>query len=523
MGRRKLESDEKEMILRDDDDVLAVAALDRGRYGDGFGAERDFEGTSSAGTEERYRFGREGEGDSLDPIKIYLRQMADSPLMTEREEKELAEELEVARMQLRTLVFGSGIAIERAVGLLSNIVSGDRSFDRILKLGYEGLKKKRAMRKLPEQIRSLESTLQSNRTYLRGRVARELRAGTFDSVRVGSMMRTRFGEAARLLGGLKFEMKMVNGIIDEILRKSDELTALDRMFQRQRRRGGNSKAFRTLKKDWVDLQAFSGNTAAGLRRHRREIEDLKAIYEDAKKRLCNRNLRLVVSIAKKYMNRGLPFLDLIQEGNTGLMRAVDKYEVGRGNRFSTYATWWIRQAITRSIADQSRTIRIPVHMIESLGKLRNMRKEFFQREGREPTADEVADAIELPADEVRMLFDVLRNPVSIDQPVNDADERIYGDFIEDQKSDSPVTASQDVLLRERIDEVLESLPAKEREIVKLRYGLCDGYTYTLEEVGNIYNVTRERVRQIEAKAVKKLKLPMRREKLEGFLRNIERN
>jgi RNA polymerase primary sigma factor len=513
---------EGEMRVNGDDDFLPVAVLDSGRFAQGGGSdERETEAPASA--EGRYRVSREGESDSLDPIKIYLRQMADSPLMTEREEKELAEELEESRMKLRTLVFGSGIAIERAVGLLSNIVSGDRSFDRILKLGYEGRKKKQAMRKLPEQIRYLEGVLDSNRTYVRNRVARELRAGSYDSLRIAGDLRVRLSEAARMLGELKFEMKMVNGIIDEMFRTADDYTALDRSFQRHRRKGASSKGYRAAKKEWLDAQVFAINSAAGLRKHRREIEDLKAIYEDAKKRLCNRNLRLVVSIAKKYMNRGLPFLDLIQEGNTGLMRAVDKYEVGRGNRFSTYATWWIRQAITRSIADQSRTIRIPVHMIESLGKLRNMRKEFFQREGREPTPEEVSDAIEIPAEEVKMLFEVLRNPVSLDQPINESDERMYGDFIEDFKSDSPVTASQDVLLRERIDEVLESLPVKEREIVKLRYGLCDGYTYTLEEVGNIYNVTRERVRQIEAKAVKKLKLPMRREKLEGFLRSIERN
>ena len=374
---------------------------------------------------------------------------------------------------------------------------------------------------LPRKIRKVRTALKDVQKILRSRLAKD--SGTrHDPLATGDEIRKRLGEASEILTDLKIEMKIVGTFFEASCEASNELSRLDLEFGRARGRL-KGKDLTAARKRWVDAQIAAYDTAPGLAEKREETEAVKAVYEDVKKRLCNRNLRLVVSIAKKYVHRGLPFLDLIQEGNTGLMRAVDKFEVGRGNRFSTYATWWIRQAITRSIADQSRTIRIPVHMIESIGKLRSVRKEFLQSEGREPTTGEIADAIGIPVEEVQVLFEVLKNPMSLDQPVNDTDERIYGDFLEDHSTQSPIDRTQDELLRERVREVLASLPAKEREIVMLRYGLCGGHAHTLEEVGSIYNVTRERVRQIEAKAVKKLKLPVRREKLEGFLQAIDRN
>ena len=241
-------------------------------------------------------------------------------------------------------------------------------------------------------------------------------------------------------------------------------------------------------------------------------------YEAVKRQLSSGNLRLVVSIAKKYRNRGLSFLDLIQEGNTGLMRAVDKYEYRRGFKFSTYATWWIRQAITRAIADQARTIRIPVHMIDVLTKLRNVQKTLLQEFGREATLEEIAQGAGIELDEVRRVMEIGRHPVSLDRPVGDSEDSSFGEFLEDSNTETPVKSASNGILRSKIESLLKTLTFREREIIRLRYGLTDGYNYTLEEVGRIFKVTRERVRQIEAKAVKKLQHPIRAQHLAGFMK-----
>jgi RNA polymerase primary sigma factor len=249
---------------------------------------------------------------------------------------------------------------------------------------------------------------------------------------------------------------------------------------------------------------------AQLRRQYRE-------YELVKRELSSGNLRLVVSIAKKYRNRGLSFLDLIQEGNTGLMRAVDKYEYRRGFKFSTYATWWIRQAITRAIADQARTIRIPVHMIDVLSRLRSTAKRLLHEMGREPTTEETATAAGISLEETRRVLDIGRQPVSLDRPIGESEDASFGELVEDHGSDNPFRSASNGLLREKIESLLKTLTYREREIIRLRYGLDDGYAYTLEEVGRIFKVTRERVRQIEAKAVAKLQHPVRSQHLAGYL------
>jgi len=498
------------------DDAGSTTAVERENSSYAEGAEAPAVSTTA-------RIPADEEPDkSLNPILIYLRQMASIPLMTEQEEKETSTQLEDARQDLRAVIFQSGFAIERAIELLTQIVNGERAFDRVLKVGYEGEKKERMMRSLPGLIRRLQRALDKNRKDLQKTLSRKVGLNSNEQQRLAEEYRERMEPIGNKLAELKFEMKMVYPIIDRIFEECDRISNIDRNLQRQKRRGSQRQTISATAETWRERQVAAVNVALGLRRHKKEIEEIRIVYEDAKTTLCNRNLRLVVSIAKKYMNRGLPFLDLIQEGNAGLMTALDKYEVGRGNRFSTYATWWIRQSITRSIADQSRTIRIPVHMVESLGKLQRVRKEFFQREGREAQPEDIARIMDIPIEELKILYGFLRSPVSIDQPVSEGDERLHGDFIRDDKSESPLDTSQDLLLRERIDEVLQTLPIKEREILKLRYGLDDGNAYTLEEVGNMYNVTRERIRQIETKAVEKLKMQIRREKLEGFVRYLDR-
>jgi len=341
-----------------------------------------------------------------------------------------------------------------------------------------------------------------------------------DRAAVQQRLQERRRRCVTLLEELSLRTQRLQPCMKRLEQISARMTELHEQIESLQNLRSAADESRHLQRELDELQALTQETPASLAARVRAIHQRHNEYDKAMRDLSGGNLRLVVSIAKKYRNRGLTFLDLIQEGNTGLMRAVDKYEYRRGYKFSTYATWWIRQAITRAIADQARTIRVPVHMIEAMTKLRTAQRLLLQEIGREPTVEETPEKAGVPLEEARRVLRISRQPVSLDKPIGEGDDSAFGDFIEDRGNDSPVSNAASEMLKDKIDLVLKTLTYREREIIKLRYGLGDGYTYTLEEVGRIFKVTRERVRQIEAKAVRKLQHPVRSRQLQGFLEGI---
>ena len=343
----------------------------------------------------------------------------------------------------------------------------------------------------------------STRPYTRGEAWSRLGRGRLRAVKLVEELGLR---TQRLEGCIPI-LRAFSKRIDEL---RAQITAHKKAKHSSSERAAWIKEYRQIL--WVTQE-----TPTSLRNRVRSINGVFAEYQKAKRGLSEGNLRLVVSIAKKYRNRGLSFLDLIQEGNAGLMRAVDKFEYRRGFKFCTYATWWIRQAITRAVADQSRTIRIPVHMVETMSRVRNVSRQLLQDLGREPTIEETANASGTALDETRRVMAMSRYPISLDRPVGNSEDSHFGDLLPDGGAENPAIGAAQEMLRGRIAKVLKSLSYREREIIKLRYGLGDGYSYTLEEVGHIFKVTRERIRQIEAKAVRKLQQPTRSGELCGFL------
>ncbi len=456
------------------------------------------------------------ESWSDDPVRMYLTQMGEIPLLTRQEEVRLAKRIEVTRRRFRARLLESDYVIQAAFKILKRVHQGELPFDRTVQVSVtDRLEKDQILGRLPHNLRTVDVLLRRNRRDYRIAVSKSQTPAT--RRRAWRALGRRRRRAVRLIEELGLRTHRIEPMIrtlEQFSQRVDELKA--RIDARKRARVPVREWERDLA-EFRNILLVTQETPSSLRHRVAYLKKVYADYQQAKQELSEGNLRLVVSIAKKYRNRGLSFLDLIQEGNAGLMRAVDKFEYRRGFKFCTYATWWIRQAITRAVADQSRTIRIPVHMVETMSRVRTVSRQLLQELGREPTLEETARRAQTSIEEARRVLAMSRYPISLDRPVGNSEDSHFGDLLPDGTAESPAGGASQEMLRGRINKVLKTLSYREREIIKLRYGLGDGYSYTLEEVGHIFKVTRERIRQIEAKAVRKLQQPSRSQELVGFL------
>jgi len=459
-----------------------------------------------------------------DPIRMYLSQMGAIPLLTREEEIRLAKKIESTRMIFRRRCLQCDYIVSQAVQTLKQVSAGELPFDRTLRIStLDDNAKEKLSQRIPANLPTIERLLELNKQDWNELESLRGDDGKIRNAKQARAINERVDARRRRMAALMEELCLRTGRIVPLMRKmrsiSEKLERLEgEMLQAARYpKAHDAEDLEVMREELDGLRTLVQAEPDTLRTRVKDISTVFWEYEQAKRDLSGGNLRLVVSIAKKYRNRGLGFLDVIQEGNTGLMRAVDKYEYKRGYKFSTYATWWIRQAITRAVADHARTIRIPVHMIETMTKLRNIQKDITQQTGVEPTLEEIAEKAGMPEHEVSRIMRIGRHPVSLDRPVGESEDSNFGDFIEDTNQSSPADTAGQEMLRQRLEMVLKTLTYREREIIKLRYGIGDGYTYTLEEVGRIFKVTRERVRQVEAKAIRKLQHPVRSRKLKGFV------
>jgi RNA polymerase primary sigma factor len=445
-----------------------------------------------------------------DPVRMYLKQMGQVPLLTREQEVEISKRIEDAELKVQETLYRFGFIARAHLDLAQKLIDQRERFDRVI-LDKKIESRERYMKALPRLCQQVKRQADS--------VAKIYSAKLI----VASPSPANLKSFDRVLQNLQklypkffYKQKVVE---DFVLLADENLYALQNLQHEHKKhaKDSNPKHRKHLSQEIKEMQKRFWLSPEELTSLHHDLKQWHRKALKAKTEMVEANLRLVISIAKKYTNRGLSFLDLIQEGNMGLMKAVEKFEYRRGYKFSTYATWWIRQAITRSIADQARTIRIPVHMIETINKLIRVQKQLVQEYGREPSPEEISDEIQLPVERVRAVLKMAQQPISLQAPVGDSDDTSFGDFIEDKGAENPADMAAIVLLKDKIKDVLETLTERERQVLEQRFGLVDGYSRTLEEVGRQFKVTRERIRQIEAKALRKMRHPTRIRQLEGFL------